>query len=142
MTTTPGVLFVVTSAPSRLVGDRACLAGQQATLRKREDGMSDGIVTRVLERRPRARAKASGIQAAAGGGETSVDRYWGGHTVRAPRFRSRRRSKRYLEWRFADTRSSASSPDSGKARRGGRARLWLWSRERPHRWHCTPMRDD
>ena len=64
--------------------------------------MSDGIVTRVLERRPRARAKASGIQAAAGGGETNVDRYWGGHTVRAPRFRSRRRSKRYLEWRFAE----------------------------------------
>ena len=48
--------------------------------------MSDGMVTRALEP----------------GRETKVDRYWGGHTVRAPRFRSRRRSKRYLEWRFAE----------------------------------------
>jgi SAM-dependent methyltransferase len=64
--------------------------------------MSAEMVTRVLKRGRSARAKAPGIQTAAGGGETSVDRYWGGHTVRAPRFRSRRRSKRYLEWRFAE----------------------------------------
>ena len=31
---------------------------------------------------------------------TAVDQYWGGHTVRAKRFRSRRASERNLEWRF------------------------------------------
>jgi SAM-dependent methyltransferase len=31
---------------------------------------------------------------------TAVDQYWGRHTVRAKRFRSRRASERYLEWRF------------------------------------------
>ena len=63
--------------------------------------MSDGIVTRALEPGPGARRRPPD-PAATGGGETRVDRYWGGHTVRAPRFRSRRRSKRYLEWRFAE----------------------------------------
>ena len=31
---------------------------------------------------------------------TAVDQYWTRHTVRAKRFRSRRASERYLEWRF------------------------------------------
>jgi SAM-dependent methyltransferase len=35
-------------------------------------------------------------------GETEVDSYWAGHTVRAPSFLSRRASERYLEWRFRE----------------------------------------
>jgi SAM-dependent methyltransferase len=42
------------------------------------------------------------IYPASGGDTTNVDRYWGGHTVRAPGFVSRRSSQRYLDWRFAE----------------------------------------
>jgi ubiquinone/menaquinone biosynthesis C-methylase UbiE len=59
-------------------------------------------LTRVLSRRRTALTGAAPIQAATHGEQTNVDRYWGRHTVRAPGFFSRRSSRRFLQWRFAE----------------------------------------
>lgn len=42
------------------------------------------------------------VHVAARGETSEIDAYWAGHTVRAPKFLSRRASRRYLEWRFAE----------------------------------------
>ena len=59
-----------------------------------------GVLTRALPRR--RGSEPPSIRPAGGREQTVVDRYWGRHTVRAPGFVSRRSSRRYLEWRFAE----------------------------------------
>jgi ubiquinone/menaquinone biosynthesis C-methylase UbiE len=41
------------------------------------------------------------VHLAAAAEPTDIDAYWAGHTVRAPRFLTRRGSMRFLEWRFS-----------------------------------------
>lgn len=60
------------------------------------------LVARALPRRRIPARQALTYERASSGERTRVDRYWGGHTVRAPGFLNRRTSERYLDWRFAE----------------------------------------
>lgn len=55
----------------------------------------------LLARRPPS-VETPPIQEATGGSTTSVDEYWGTHTVNSTPFRSAAASEKYLEWRFAE----------------------------------------